>query len=58
MLRFALFHPQGVTVIQELLSRYGQGGNCGFAELFYYQNSFLIADSREVCTTHSLSLCG
>ncbi len=33
-----------ITVITELLSRYGQGGNCGFTSRFFYHNSYLIAD--------------
>ncbi len=30
-----------------LLSRHGQGGNCGFSHPFFYNNSFLIADRNE-----------
>jgi secernin len=38
---------EAVTVITELLERYGQGGNCGHLTPSYYNNGFLIADSRE-----------
>ena len=34
-------------VIKDLLQTYGQGGNCGFDKLFYYDNSYLIADNNE-----------
>lgn len=33
-------------VIITLLERYGQGGNCGHLNRFYYNNGFLIADAR------------
>ncbi|HOP57447.1 MAG TPA: hypothetical protein PLP02_03495 [Bacillota bacterium] len=36
-----------LDVIIGYLEKYGQGGNCGFDKPFYYDNSFLIADSRE-----------
>lgn len=35
---------QAVQVITDLLSEYGQGGNCGLTHKFFYHNSFLIAD--------------
>ena len=35
---------EAVTVITDLLARYGQGGNCGFQSKLRYHNSFLIAD--------------
>jgi len=34
-------------VIINLLKIYGQGGNCGYDHLFYYNNSYLIADKKE-----------
>ncbi|CAF1148823.1 unnamed protein product [Didymodactylos carnosus] len=37
----------GKNTIIELLQKYGQGGNCGFASSFYYHNSFLVVDSHE-----------
>ena len=37
-----------VTVIISLLETYGQGGNCGFDHPFFYDNSFLVADPKEV----------
>lgn len=36
-----------LDTIVGLLERYGQGGNCGFTQKFYYHNSFLIADPTE-----------
>lgn len=38
---------EALELITELLSKYGQGGNCGFEKPFTYHNSFLITDSRE-----------
>lgn len=38
---------EALTVITQLLEKYGQSGNCGFAHKFYYHNSFLIADPQE-----------
>jgi len=38
---------EAVKVIIELLQTYGQGGNCGFDKRFFYDNSYLIADSNE-----------
>ncbi len=37
-----------LNVITALLERYGQGGNCGFDHAFYYDNSFLIMDRKDV----------
>ncbi len=36
-----------MNTIIDLLERYGQGGNCGYAHPFYYYNSYLICDTRE-----------
>ena len=36
-----------VDVIITLLEQYGQGGNCGFTRQFFYNNSFLVADTTE-----------
>lgn len=38
---------EGVKVITGLLEKYGQGGNCGFAHQFFYDNSYLLADQNE-----------
>lgn len=38
---------EALTVITQLLEKYGQGGNCGFALKIYYHNSFMIADPEE-----------
>ncbi|AFU99813.1 C69 family dipeptidase [Simiduia agarivorans] len=39
----------GVTVITGLLARYGQGGAAGYRnKRFRYDNSFLLADAREI----------
>jgi hypothetical protein len=37
-----------VETMITLLETHGQGGNCGFDKPFFYDNSFLIADPREV----------
>jgi len=39
-------HEALLTII-ELLEKYGQSGNCGFAHKMYYHNSFLICDPSE-----------
>lgn len=39
---------EALEVILALLTRYGQGGNCGFDHRFTYDNSFLIADRTEI----------
>lgn len=38
---------EAVRVIGELMERYGQGGNASFDGIFYYDNAYLIADSKE-----------
>ena len=38
---------EGMQLIATLIENYEQGGNCGFGEDFYYDNSFLVADSSE-----------
>ncbi len=37
---------EAITVITNLLEKYGQGGNCGFTHKLFYHNSFIIADSK------------
>ncbi|OPL10796.1 MAG: hypothetical protein AVO34_09840 [Firmicutes bacterium ML8_F2] len=48
MLRLALERcrnsEEALTLIVDLLEKYGQGGNCGYKKNFFYHNSFLIAD--------------
>lgn len=39
-------HDALMTII-ELLEKYGQSGNCGFAHKMFYHNSFLICDPGE-----------
>ena len=36
-----------METIIDLLEKYGQGGNCGYAHPFYYYNSYLICDPKE-----------
>ena len=36
-----------VTVMTDLLERYGQGGDCGHTHEFRYDNSFLVADPTQ-----------
>jgi secernin len=38
---------QALETIIELLTKYGQGGNCGYRQKSVYMNSFLIADRQE-----------
>lgn len=38
---------EALSVITELLSEFGQGGNCAEAESFEYHNAFIIADPGE-----------
>lgn len=51
MLRLALERSDSaksaLSVIIGLLTKYGQGGNCGYGKSFYYDNSFLITDAAE-----------
>jgi len=50
MLRLALERcrdsEEALSLIVDLLEKYGQGGNCGYEKKFFYHNSFLIADPR------------
>lgn len=39
---------EALALIISFLERYGQGGNCGYDHDFYYDNSFLIMDRREL----------
>lgn len=39
---------EAVEVITGLLERFGQGGSCGHMARRYYDNSFIVADAREV----------
>jgi len=39
---------EATELIPALLEAHGQGGNCGFDHSFYYDNSFLIMDRREL----------
>ena len=52
MVRLALERSEtaekALHCIIELLETYGQGGNCGFDHDFYYDNSFLIMDCKEI----------
>ena len=52
MLRLALERSDSaaaaIEILIELLEKYGQGGNCGFDHDFFYDNSFLVADPKEV----------
>lgn len=38
---------EALDLIIDLLEKYGQGGNCGFAHPMYYHNSFLICDFED-----------
>jgi secernin len=50
MLRIALERcrtsEEAMEMIVELLTKYGQGGNCGYDKKFTYHNSFLMADKN------------
>ena len=51
MLRLALERcrtaDEALHYMIELLERFGQGGNCGYEQPFFYHNSFLIADRKK-----------
>jgi len=38
---------EAISVITDLLEKYGQSGNCGFNHQLHYHNSFIIADSKD-----------
>ena len=38
---------QAMDKIIQLLTDFGQGGNCGYTHKFYYHNSYIIADPQE-----------
>ncbi len=38
---------EAIQVIADLITQFGQGGNCGYTHPFYYHNSFFIADPTE-----------
>ena len=40
--------PEARDVIIKLLEEHGQGGNCGFDHEFFYDNSFLIMDRKNI----------
>lgn len=42
-----------VSLLIDLLERYGQGGNCGYDHKFYYDNAFLIMDRKELYVLQS-----
>ena len=52
MLRLALERIENakmaVGCLIHLLERYRQGGNCGYDHKFYYDNSFLVMDGKEM----------
>ncbi len=52
MLRLALERAEtageAVSVLTEMLERFGQGGNCAYDHKFYYDNSFLVMDRKEL----------
>ena len=39
---------EALELLIELLKTYGQGGNCGYAHDFYYDNAFLLMDRSEL----------
>ncbi len=50
MIRLALERTRtaddALSLITEMLERYGQGGNCGYRHKLYYHNSFILADKK------------
>ena len=52
MVRLALERSENayeaLELILSLLETYGQGGNCGYDHDFYYDNAFLIMDSKDI----------
>ena len=52
LLRLALERTKtpldAIKCITDLLHEYGQGGNCGYDSDFYYNNSFLIMNQKEI----------
>lgn len=52
LLRLALERAESpeeaLTVITQLLEKYGQGGSCGYDHEFYYDNSFLIMNRESL----------
>lgn len=38
---------EAISVITDLLEKYGQSGNCGFNHKLHYHNSFIIADPKD-----------
>ncbi len=46
---------EAMHTIADLLTKHGQGGNCGFLHPFYYHNSFLIADTKDAWVLETAS---
>ena len=51
---------EAVSLIKELIKNYGMGGNCGYDHNFYYDNSFLIMDRKNIivleCSNNKFSI--